>query len=77
MFVAKRNATENKNSNHLAAPRLPPSCYSFCDDSTAQQKRQILAVAGPLLILCRKIDEVPHTEQTSDVRERPSWNLFG
>jgi len=51
MFVAKKNATENKNSNHLAAPRLPPSCYIFCDDSTAQQKRHILAVAGPLLNL--------------------------
>ena len=24
-----------------------------------------------------KNDEVPYIEQTSDIRERPSWNLFG
>jgi len=67
-----------KNSNHLAPPRLPPY-HATAFTMIQLQKRQIPTVAGPLLIGCRKIDKVPHTdtEQTSHVPERPSWNAFG
>jgi len=51
--VVEMNAIENKNSNHLAAPRLPP--YHATAFAIIQlQKHQILAVAGPLLVWCCK-----------------------
>jgi len=47
------NAIENKNSNHLAAPRLHPY-HATVFAMNQLQKSQMLAVAGSLLIWCCK-----------------------
>jgi len=69
------NVIENKNFNHLATPRLPPY-YATAFAMIYLQKRQIFAVAGPLLAWCRK--NRSSTYRTNLWYSRtPSRNLFG